>query len=315
MLREVLDVLTLLDSPRADGARVAAALVEAAGDLTPEVETVSGNEGSTDFMRVVVPGAHGKRQGGDAPTLGIIGRHGGSGARPQRIGFVSDGDGAAAALAAALKLARMRAEGDSLQGDVIITTHVCPDAPTTPHTPVEFMGSPVDTATMNRLEVHEEMDAVISIDTTKGNRILNHRGIAITPTVVRGWIMRVGDELVSLAERVTGEPAAVLPLSMGDITPYGNGAYHVNSILQPATATVAPVVGLAITAVTTVPGSATGASHETDIALAARFALEAAKEFTGGRLSFYEPEQLARLVELYGEMTHLQGTGRTGESG
>jgi hypothetical protein len=39
----------------------------------------------------------------------------------------------------ALKLADMKE-----QGDVIVVTHTCPNAPTTPHEPVPFMGSPVD---------------------------------------------------------------------------------------------------------------------------------------------------------------------------
>ncbi|MGO0916215.1 DUF1177 family protein, partial [Clostridioides difficile] len=41
-----------------------------------------------------IPGKNGKLKGGDAPTLGILGRLGGIGARPEVIGFVSDGDGA-----------------------------------------------------------------------------------------------------------------------------------------------------------------------------------------------------------------------------
>lgn len=311
MLREILDILNLLDSPKASGARVAELFRKAAPNLDFEVETVQGSKGSTDFVRLLVPGDQGKSRGGDAPTLGVIGRHGGIGARPQKIGYVSDGDGAVAALAAALKLARMHTDGDSVPGDVIVTTHVCPNAPTTPHTPVEFMGSPVEMDVMNRMEVDAAMDAILSIDTTKGNRILNHRGIAISPTVVQGWIMQVSEDLVSILERVTGEPSVILPLSTGDITPYGNGVYHVNSILQPATATVAPVVGIAITTVLPVAGSATGASHETDMALAARFAVETAKDFTSGKTRFHDPDQLTRLVDLYGEMAHLQTPGRS----
>ena len=65
------------------------------------------------------------------------------------------------------------------------------------------------------------------------------------------------------------------------ITPYGNGLFHVNSILQPCTATKAPVVGVAITAVRPVAGCGTGASREADIEEAARFCLEVAKAFLG----------------------------------
>ena len=93
-----------------------------------------------------VSGARGKTAGGDAPTLGIIGRLGGVGARPAAIGLVSDADGAVAALAAAIKLRVMHAAGDRLPGDVIVATHICPNAPTQPHEPVPFLGSPVDMA-------------------------------------------------------------------------------------------------------------------------------------------------------------------------
>ena len=40
------------------------------------------------------------------------------------------------------------------------------------------MGSPVDMPTVNREEVDGELDAILSIDTTKGNRVINHRGFA-----------------------------------------------------------------------------------------------------------------------------------------
>jgi hypothetical protein len=191
MLREVLDVISVLERANTSGASVEYLFAGPNSAITLEVTTVGGEEGSTDFVRILIPGEKGKNGGGSAPTLGIIGRHGGVGARPDKLGFVSDGDGAAAALSAALKLARMHAQGDVLPGDVIVTTHVCPDAPVIPHEPVEFMSSPVDMDVMNRQEVTADMDAVISIDTTKGNRVLNHKGIAISPTVVQGWIMRV----------------------------------------------------------------------------------------------------------------------------
>src|SRR5699024_12333266 len=132
---------------------------------------------------------------------------------------------------------------------------VCPDAPTLPHEPVPFVASPVDIATMNRHEVRPEMAAVISIDTTTGNRLINHRGIALSPPVRQGYILPLPDDLLRIQEIVTGGPAVTFPLTTQDITPYGNGLRHINSILQPATATDAPVVGLAITSAAVVPGS------------------------------------------------------------
>lgn len=103
-----------------------------------------------------------------------------SDARPEVTGFVSDGDGALAALSAAAKLLDMQKNGDYLEGDVIISTHICPDAPTRPHEPVPFMDSPVEMAQVNAEEVSDELDAIVSVDTTKGNRIINHRGFAVS---------------------------------------------------------------------------------------------------------------------------------------
>lgn len=311
MLKQVLEVQDLMDSPSAS-AKVFIDLLNQRGFNPKYVtsRTIRGDQGSTDFVRILIPGRNGKTTGGSAPTLGVIGRLGGLGARPEMIGLVSDGDGAVAALSVALKLLDMHARGDILDGDVIVCTHICPNAPTQPHDPVPFMGSPVDMQTMNQHEVEATMDAIVSIDTTKGNKIINHKGISISPVVRAGWILRVSNDLVSIAERVTGEPVHVFPITMQDITPYGNNAYHLNSILQPATATNVPVVGVAITTQVPVAGSATGASHSIDIELAARFSVEVAKDFTRHIASFCDNAEFEHLRDLYGSMEHLQGLGK-----
>jgi hypothetical protein len=305
-LQSVLQALNLLDG-WIEGDEVASVL--RSGGLEVATTDVAEDSGSTTFLHIVIPGLNGRRAGGTAPTTGIIGRLGGVGARPDAIGMVSDADGAVAAVAAALKLAIMAERGDRLQGDVIIATHICPNAPTIPHEPVPFMGPPVPMSTMNLHEVDEAMEAVLSIDATKGNRVVNHRGFAITPTVREGYILPVAPDLIDVYERVSGRPAVVLPLSTYDITPYGNDLYHVNSILQPAVATPAPVVGVATTAVSTVPGTATGANHVGDIDQVVRFCIEVAKGHGAGTLRLYDEDEFARAVALYGSMTHLQSDG------
>jgi hypothetical protein len=307
-LKQTIDIFELLDDAHVTGETVRQFL-EARGAKHVTVTTVEGEKGMTDFVRVVIPGLRGKSLSGKAPTLGIVGKLGGIGARPDRIGLVSDSDGAIAALASALKLVDMQGKGDILPGDVIVTTHICPDAPTRPHYPVAFMSSPVDLHTMGRYEVSADMDAVISVDTTKGNRVFNYRGIAISPTVKEGYILKISEDLVNLLEMSTGRPANTFAISMQDITPYGNDLYHINSIMQPATRTAAPVVGLAITSETVVPGCATGASHEIDIALAVKFLLEVAKAFGAGQCLFYNRAEFTELVRRYGSMTHLQTLG------
>src|SRR5699024_4511792 len=133
-----------------------------------------------------------------------------------------------------------------------------------------------------------------------------------SPTVKEGYILPYAPDLVRILATVTGEPARTFGISMQDITPYGNNLYHLNSIVQPATATDAPVVGVAITAVSAVPGCATGASHEVDIAAAATFAIEVAKEFTVKKAVFYDQTEFDQLIALYGTMNHLQTLGKDG---
>lgn len=308
-LKQTLTVYETLDSAYVTGDKVKE-LFQDYPKVSVTVQKITGEEGSTDFIKIVIPGSNGKSNGGDAPTFGIIGRLGGIGARPSRVGLVSDGDGAVAAVASALKLADMQVKGDVLPGDVIATTHICPDAPTQPHEPVDFMGSPVEMDIMNTYEILPEQEAILSIDTTKGNRVINHKGIALSPTVKEGYILRVSEDLLRIMEMITGQFPVTFPITMQDITPYGNDVYHINSILQPAVATDAPVVGLAVSAQSAVPGCGTGASHEVDIASAVRFAVEVAKEYTQGTCQFYNEQEFARLTKLYGSMKVLQTMGK-----
>jgi len=309
LLRQILDVYDYLDRPDASGALMAEYLKTlGAADVT--VTPLQGEKGVTDLIRIVVPGTKGKRSGGSAPTLGVLGRLGGLGARPEQIGFVSDGDGALVALAVAAKLLDMQQKGDRLPGDVVICTHICPNAPTIPHKPVPFMGAPASMALLNRHEVSGDLDAILSIDTTKGNRIINTCGFAISPTVKDGYILRVSEDLLDIMQTTTGRLPYVFALTTQDITPYGNDLFHLNSILQPSTATSAPVVGVAITTETAVAGCATGASHPYDVEQAARFVLETAKAFGSGNCRFYDEEEFSRILSLYGEMKHLQTLGK-----
>lgn len=309
LLKQVLEAYDLLDDGGVTGEKVAEYLRGIKADADIDVYELEGERGTTDMLKVRIPGTNGKIKGGNAPTIGLLGRLGGIGARPECTGYVSDGDGALAAVALAAKLLDMQDKGDQLEGDVVISTHICPDAPTAPHDPVPFMGSPVEMSQVNKEEVSEELDAILSVDTTKGNRVINHCGFAISPTVKEGYILRTSEDLLELMQITTGKLPYVFPLAMQDITPYGNDVHHINSVLQPCTATNAPVVGVAITTETMVPGCATGASRATDVEEAARFMLEVAKAFGKGKCSFYDEAEYQRLVKLYGKMNHLQTLG------
>ena len=310
-MKYAMEAYELLDNPHVSGTSVHEALV--AIGVPPEnitIKTVHGPKGHTDFVKVWFYGAKGKHVGREAPTLGIVGRLGGIGARPERIGIVSDADGAISALAVAMKLGKMASLGDVLEGDVFVSTHICPNAPTRPHTPVPFMDSPINMAIANGEEMTEELDAVLSIDTTRGNLVINNRGFAISPTVKEGYILKVSADLLNIMSYVTGRAPVVFPLATQDITPYGNDLYHLNSILQPCTATKAPVVGVALTAEAAVPGCATGSSHIVDIEAVVRFAIEVAKGYGEKKILFCDTKEFAHIVKLYGSMNHLQTMGK-----
>ncbi len=305
---QTLEAYDLLDSARASGERVAEAVRSRGAEC--QVTTISGEKGSTDFIRVVFPGTNGRIAGGEARTLGIIGRLGGIGARPDRIGLVSDADAAITAVACALKLAEMRREGDPLPGDVIVATHVCPRAVIMQIAPVAMMNSPVDVSTMNAHEVDPAMEAILSVDTTRGNRVVNHKGIAITLPVKEGYILRASESMLDIYQWVTGLAPVIVPLATQDITPYGTGLRHINNIVQPSTATAAPVVGVALTAEVPVPGAASGASQAADIETAVRFCLEVAKAYGAGSCEFYDRKEFDELVTRYGPLRRLQTLGQ-----
>ncbi len=311
---EINKVYEFIDKPSASGEEMAETVKNISEKPDLEVKKVEGEKGFTDFIKFSFPGSEGKIAGGDAPTLGIVGRLGGVGARPEKTGTVSDADGAIVASALSLKLASMLRNGDELRGDVLVTTHICPHAPTKPHDPVPFMDSPVDMEEMNEREVDPQMDALLSIDTTKGNRVINHNGFAISPTVREGYILEVNEDLLDIMEIVTGRKPVTFPLSIPDITPYGNDLHHINSILQPACATNSPVVGVATTSGSTVPGVATGANYPGGLEETARFCLEVAKAYTEGKFAFIDEGYFNRIKELYGSMERFQQLSGKGGS-
>lgn len=309
--KQVIDVYDLLDRAEIKETDIRDFfLARGLGVSELQIEKIKEDKAETTFVKIDIHGTRGKSKKGKAPTLGIIGRLGGIGARPHQIGLVSDADGAITALSAAAKIIEMRSRGDALIGDLIIATHLCPNSPIIPHDPVPFMDAPVSMATMNKHEVDPRMEAILSIDTTRGNRVINHKGFAISSPVKDGYILKVSESLLDIMQNVTGRMPVVFPLTTQDITPYGNGLDHLNSIMQPATSTHSPVVGVALTAEVPVAGCATGANQCTDLEAAVRFVIEVAKAYGMNKCAFYDENEFQRLVQLYGSMEHLKTLGR-----
>ena len=120
--KATLDAFTLLDSAKVTGDDVVAAL-KALGAENVTSTTIQGPRGSTDFVKIVIPGSKGRSSGGDAPTLGVIGRLGGIGRAPDdrvrlRRRRRRRGRGRRH------EACPMAADGDVLPGDVICATHL-----------------------------------------------------------------------------------------------------------------------------------------------------------------------------------------------
>ena len=112
LMKQIIEVYDVLDDANVTGKKVEEYLRSIKPDADINVYELRGPQGSTDMIKVHIPGRNGKSRGGSAPTIGLLGRLGGLGARPERIGFVSDGDGALAAVALAAKLLDMQNKGD-----------------------------------------------------------------------------------------------------------------------------------------------------------------------------------------------------------
>ncbi|WP_313303212.1 DUF1177 domain-containing protein [Diaphorobacter sp.] len=303
-MKHVSTMIEMLSSAYVTGEQVAESL-RSLGDCTVNVTHVAHDGAETDFISIEIPG-----QDESAPRLGIIGRLGGIGARPTVSGLVSDSDGAVVALASAAKMLDMARNGDRMPATVLIHTHICPRAGTRPNHPVPFMRSPFPMREMMSHEVSPRMDAILSIDTSRGNRLVNQRGVALTPVAMQGWLLPIPDMALDVMGWVSGELPVTLPLTTQDITPYENGLPHVNSIMQPTIATPAPVMGVALTAQTTVPGCATGATNAWDADVATRLCVEIAKLYGQRTLSFFNEAHWAQLQARYGSLAHLQTVGK-----
>ncbi len=303
LYKQISEVCDLLDDPNISGDKLEKMLRDRGADYV-SLRTLEDDKGSTDFLKVVIKGMNDK-----APKIGIIGRLGGVGARPYQLGLVSDADGAIVALSCAFKLCEMKKRGDVLAGDAIITTHVTPKAPVRPHKPVPMMESPVDIFKLLKLEVDPEMDGILSIDATKANRVIKSLDIAITPTIKEGWILKVSDDLLDIYSWVTGHEPYVVPITMQDVIPFSTPVYHINSIIQPWIYTEAPVVGVAITAKSVIPGSATGVTDIYALDKACRFVIEVAKGFTENRIKLYDEEEYKKIREIHGDIGEILRRG------
>jgi len=305
MLREVLDTIDLLDDMNHGVAEFLASL--APGNWSATTDEYSGDKGRTEFVKVLFPGSRGRSVGGDAPTVGIIGSNGGLRLPTEPPGFVSDADGAIVGVACAQRLARMASRGQFLAGDVLVSTHICQSAHPVPHDPYPFVMSPLPSSEKHPRLVDERMEAILTPETCKGNKLVSPTaGFAMTQPVKEGFIMRPHESVLHLYEMTTGKSPAIFPLTMQDITPFESGVHHVCGMALPSVFSRAPVIGVPLSMQVPVMPAATGTQTATVLETAGRFCLEVAAAFGRGDCQFYYASDYQGFLKAYGNIRGWQ---------
>ena len=297
MFRDVIDIIDFLDNSSNSAEAFADFLPD--GPHSVEISPFESDLGTTDFIKLLFPGSSGKSGGGDAPTTGIIGSNGGLRLPGPYPGLASDADGCIVGLITALRLARMHTRGQQLTGDVLVSTHICQQARPVPHDPYPFVMSPLPSSEKHPRLVDARMDAMLTPETCKGNKMVSHLGFAVTPPVREGIIMRPHASILHIVEMVTGKAPVVFPITMQDVTPYELGVHHICGMVLPSIFSDAPVIGVPlVTEIETHP-SATGVQQPTVLETTARFCIEVATSFGNGDCEFYYPGDYEGMVSTF----------------
>lgn len=300
MLKQGIEVLDLLTSAEVNGTMLVEYL-NSLGSCEAQVECVCGLNGSYKTLKVTITGTDGAISGGGSPTLGFVGQVGDQASSQSKNERIPDYIGTSIVLLTATKILQMNKSGNALRGDVILSAQISSNTATSENTTLQ---KEVPTHT----EVSQFMDAVISIGSYKREKVGYHKGIAISPTVKEGYILKLSDDLWALAKKNTDVLPISLPLSQQDIIPRETGLPQAHTILQPSRATSAPVVGIGIQ-----NEKASGQGLETcfseRIESTGRFLATVATAFTNGECSFFDEQEFTLLRTSYGDMSHFQHIG------
>ena len=304
MLKHVIEVIEAIDRASI-GDRDIESLIPKCDYTNLEIEKIVKDGRTIHVVRYIYRGPRSGR------AIAVIGRLGGVGARPRIVGLVSDADGAIVALALARKISYMCMYGDHLPGEVYIATSISTHSIVRDEKPAPMISPPIDLYSLieKELAFKGDPEAYISVDATKANKIIKVEHFAVTPVVVRGWIIPPSEDLLDLYTAVTGRDPAVVPITMQDIVPYTTRVKHINSILQAWLYTDKPVVGVATTSPKLVPGSATGVTNAVGLDMASRYILEVVKGFNSGDIELYSRDDLDELVRVHGEVKHIFARG------
>ncbi|WP_270934085.1 DUF1177 family protein [Falsiroseomonas oryzae] len=300
MLKEILDVLDFMTAPRASVEDFLRMLPPGAHSHTTEVVEVDGRR--MDFLKILFPGRRGRSAGGNTRTLGVIGSLGALRVPGDNQALVSDADGCLVALAVALRLARMAAKGQVLASDVLISTQLCHDGRAEPHDPYPFVMSPIPSRLKHPRLVDPRMDGLVVVETCKSNKLVSHKGFAITHVAKEGMLLRLHANLIHIQEMVTGRLPVIFPVSQQDLTPYETGIHHVCGMMLPALYTDAPVLGVPMVTEAQTWPAWTNVQHASEMDQAGRFCLEVATRFGLGECEFFYEADYEAMKKFYGTL-------------
>ncbi|ARM76926.1 DUF1177 family protein [Acidianus manzaensis] len=215
-------------------------------------------------------------------------------------GLVSDADGAIVSLALILELINLKDKGITFDVDVSVVTNISLNAKLIPHKPFNFMIPLIDFNDALKEEVDPNADLILSIDSTKGNRLAKYDDFAITHVIKDGYILKLEDEVIDIYNRVTGHEVYMVPLTTGDLLPLDFNVYHISTLISPWLYTDSPVIGLATVSKQVVPGYVTGVLNMEMLEHTSRFCLEILK-YVEKEGKIYNEEELKEIEEKLGK--------------
>lgn len=238
-------------------------------------------------------------RGSGKDRVEVLGRLGAIQVKGEK-GLVSDADGAIVTLAVLFEVINLLEKGIKFDVDISFVTNLALDAKLIPHKPFNFMIPLVGMEEALKEEVDKEANLILSIDSTKGNRLAKYNDFAITQVIKDGYILKVSDDVLDIYSRVTGHEPYFVPLTTGDLLPLDYKVYHISTLVLPWIYSTGALIGIATVSKQIIPGYVTGVQDIEMLEHASRFCLEAIKLIEkGGKV--YDEEELKELKEKLGE--------------
>ncbi|BAB67660.1 DUF1177 domain-containing protein [Sulfurisphaera tokodaii] len=239
-------------------------------------------------------------KGGGKDKIEILGRLGAIQMINTNKGLVSDADGAIITLTTLFELLDLMDKGIVFDIDIVFVTNLATKAKLIPHKPFDFMVPLMGLDDALKIEVDPTASFILSIDSTKGNRLAKYDDFALTHVIKDGYILKLHDNVIDIYNRVTEHEIYMVPLTTGDLTPLDYNVYHISTLISPWLYTSSPVIGLATVSKQVIPGYDTGVQNLTMFEHASRFCVELIKYLEkGGKV--YDENELMELESKLGK--------------